>query len=362
MRGLKLKVNASENEAPPRDFDITQSGSFTKGDFKINQNWKNMSLNDLETKHLLGKGSSGNVYLVCHKASGQLFALKYISVFDDQKRKTIINELQTLYSASSEHLIGFFGAFYQEGNIQIALEYMEGGSLSDIIKTVQGPIPEPFLSRIMQQVMLGLRYLHKERHLVHRDLKPGNILFNSKGQFKISDFGVSAELDHTGAECGSFVGTVTYMSPERLEGKKYSFASDIWALGIIVLESVTGKFPFRDEHDKPIGVFWELLNTIKMKAPPSLSPHQGYSSEVCDFIALCLQKDPKQRATVSELLEHPFITKHCSNSPTSGAEWQQYNNWIDTLIKIRSQTEKYVQSEQQEKTHSLETKLKKLVL
>lgn len=112
MRGLKLKVNASENEAPPRDFDITQSGSFTKGDFKINQNWKNMSLNDLETKHLLGKGSSGNVYLVCHKASGQLFALKYISVFDDQKRKTIINELQTLYSASSEHLVGVLLIFH----------------------------------------------------------------------------------------------------------------------------------------------------------------------------------------------------------------------------------------------------------
>jgi len=67
--------------------------------------------------------------------------------------------------------IGFFGAFYQEGNIQLALEYMEGGSLSDIIKTVQGPIQEKFLSRIIQQVMLGLRYLHKERHLIHRDLK-----------------------------------------------------------------------------------------------------------------------------------------------------------------------------------------------
>ena len=105
MRGLRLNMNAEESEAPRRDYDITQSGSFTKGDFKINMSWKNMSLNDLETMHMLGKGSSGNVYLVSHKASGQLLALKYISVFDDQKRKTIINELQTLYSASSEFLV-----------------------------------------------------------------------------------------------------------------------------------------------------------------------------------------------------------------------------------------------------------------
>ncbi|EFC38137.1 predicted protein [Naegleria gruberi] len=349
----------TESEAPRRDYDITQSGSFTKGEFKINMSWKNMSLNDLETLHMLGKGSSGNVYLVSHKASGQFLALKYISVFDDQKRKTIINELQTLYTASSEFLIGFFGAFYQEGNIQIALEYMEGGSLSDIIKTVQGPIQEKFLARIIQQVCLGLKYLHKERHLVHRDLKPGNILFNTKGQFKISDFGVSAELDNTGAECGSFVGTVTYM---RLEGKKYSFASDIWALGIIVLESVTGKFPFRDEQDEAIGVFWELLNTIKTKEPPSISTNMGYSKDVCDFIALCLQKDPKQRATVSDLLEHPFISKHCTHTPTSASEWQQYNNWINQLVKIRSQTEKSAQLDQNIKTQSLENKLKAMVL
>ena len=106
MRGLRLNMN-TESEAPRRDYDITQSGSFTKGEFKINMSWKNMSLNDLETLHMLGKGSSGNVYLVSHKASGQFLALKYISVFDDQKRKTIINELQTLYTASSEFLVGF---------------------------------------------------------------------------------------------------------------------------------------------------------------------------------------------------------------------------------------------------------------
>ena len=184
---------------------------------------------------------------------------------------------------------------------------------------------------------------------------------------------MSAELDNTGAECGSFVGTVTYMryvwlqprsnqkSPERLEGKKYSFASDIWALGIIVLETVTGKFPFRDDNDQAINVFWELLNTIKMKDPPSIQPHQGYSPEVCDFISLCLQKEPKLRAGVSELLEHPFITKHGTMS-TSLTDWQQYNQWIEQLVRIRAQTEKTAQNDQHSKQQNIRDKLKNFVL
>jgi len=105
-KGLRLNMALSEAPEERKDYDITQSGSFTKGEFKINMNWKDISLTDLQTLHLLGKGSSGNVYLVVHKESNQLLALKYISVFDDQKRKTIINELQTLYTSRSEYLVG----------------------------------------------------------------------------------------------------------------------------------------------------------------------------------------------------------------------------------------------------------------
>ncbi|KAL9645951.1 hypothetical protein ABK040_001059 [Willaertia magna] len=352
MRRLKIDLGASNGNLKSRDYDITQSGSFTKGNFKVNMDWKGLSLVDLQTLGLLGQGSSGSVYLARHIPSGQLLALKFISVFDDMKRKTITNELQTLYSASSEYLIGFFGAFYQEGNFQLALEYMEGGSISDILKTIQTGIPELYLSHMIHQVLLGLRYLHKDRHLVHRDLKPGNVLFNSKGQFKISDFGVSAELDNTGAECATFVGTVTYMSPERLEGQKYSYASDIWALGVIVLESVTGRFPFRDENDQPHQQFWVLLNAIKNGDPPSLNPKDGYSFEVCDFISRCLQKDPKQRASTVDLLEHPFIKKSLFFTEKEELE---YLYWINHLIEVREQ-------QSQSKQTNIQNKLRKLEL
>jgi serine/threonine protein kinase len=120
---------------------------------------------------MLGQGASGVVYKALHKPTGRVLALKDISVFDAEKRKQIIKELQTLYSSSCPYLVGFYGAFYSDGSISIALEYMEGGSLADVYKLF-GKIPEGVLSKITHQVLLGLYYLHKDRHVVHRDLKP----------------------------------------------------------------------------------------------------------------------------------------------------------------------------------------------
>merc|ERR1719261_1871800 len=93
-------------------------------------------------------------------------------------------------------------------------------------------VPESVLAPVTKAVLKGLDYLHTKRHLVHRDLKPGNLLFANDGKVKITDFGVSQELESTKGDAGSFVGTVTYMAPERLQGEKYQYGVDIWALGI----------------------------------------------------------------------------------------------------------------------------------
>jgi len=130
----------------------------------------------------------------------------------------------------------------------IVLEYMDGGSLADVLIATQltgsGAPSELVLGRIAAKTLAGLNYLHRERHQVHRDIKPGNILLNSRGEIKISDFGLSAELDSTKEMCATFIGTHAYMSPERLGGKPYSFASDIWSLGITLIECAIGQFPY----------------------------------------------------------------------------------------------------------------------
>ncbi|RZR73166.1 hypothetical protein BHM03_00020982 [Ensete ventricosum] len=159
-----------------------------------------------------------------------------------EKRQQLLNEIRTLCEASCyPGLVEFHGAFYipESGQISIALEYVDGGSLADILK-LQKLIPEAVLSCIVQ----GLNYLHGVRRLVHRDLKPANLLINLKGETKITDFGVSAGLDNSVAMCATFVGTVTYMSPERIRNESYSFAADIWSLGLTILECGTGKFPY----------------------------------------------------------------------------------------------------------------------
>ena len=126
------------------------------------------------------------------------------------------------------------GVRYTEGSIQIAMTFMDGGSLGDLVAKT-GPLPSDALAAITRQVLGALVDL-RERHLVHRDLKPQNILLSLNGDVKVSDFGCVAELQDSFGKCGTFVGTVPYMSPERIQGHEYGYASDVWALGLTLHE------------------------------------------------------------------------------------------------------------------------------
>jgi serine/threonine protein kinase len=117
-------------------------------------------------------------------------------------------------------------------------------------------------------------------HQVHRDLKPENILLNSMGDVKLTDFGISKELDNTLAMCKTMVGTRAYMSPERTQGAKYSYSSDVWSLGIILYEMATFKYPY-NEKDSSFG----LYNSIVDSPAPTLTSQTGHSPELCSFLS-----------------------------------------------------------------------------
>lgn len=190
----------------------------------------------------------------------------------------------------------FHGAFYtpDSGQISIALEYMDGGSLADILR-VKKRIPEPVLSAMFQKLLQGLNYLHGVRHLVHRDIKPANLLVDLKGEAKITDFGISAGLESSVAMCATFVGTVTYMSPERIKNDSYSYPADIWSLGLALFECGTGEFPYTAIKG-PVNLMLQILED------PSPSPsEQIFSPEFCSFINTCLQKDPDARPTAEQV-------------------------------------------------------------
>lgn len=254
----------------------------------------------------IGNGASSVVQRAIHIPTHRIIALKRINIFEKEKRQQLLTEIRTLCEAPCyQGLVEFHGAFYSpdSGQINIALEYMDGGSLADVLK-VQKRIPEPVLSFMVQKLLHGLNYLHGVRHLVHRDIKPANLLINLKGEPKITDFGISAGLENSMAMCATFVGTVTYMSPERIRNENYSYPADIWSLGLALFECGTGEFPYK-ANEGPVNLMLQILED------PSPSPSRClFSPEFCSFIDTCLQKDADKRPTAEQLLSHPFITKY----------------------------------------------------
>ncbi|EEC80000.1 hypothetical protein OsI_21652 [Oryza sativa Indica Group] len=145
-------------------------------------------------------------------------------------------------------------------------------------------------------------YLHHEKRIIHRDLKPSNILINHMGEVKISDFGVSAIIASSSAQRDTFTGTYNYMAPERISGQKHGYMSDIWSLGLVILELATGEFPYPRRES-----FYELLEAVVEHPPPS-APSDQFTEEFCSFVSACMQKKASDRSSAQILLNHPFLS------------------------------------------------------
>ncbi|XP_021960285.1 dual specificity mitogen-activated protein kinase kinase dSOR1 isoform X3 [Folsomia candida] len=293
---------------------------------------------DFEKIGELGAGNGGVVTKVLHKLSGLIMARKMIHLeVKPAVKKQIIRELKILHECNSPFIVGFYGAFYSDGEISICMEYMDGGSLDLVIKRY-GRIPESILGRITSAVLRGLAYLRDKHNIIHRDVKPSNILVNSRGEIKICDFGVSGQLIDSMAN--SFVGTRSYMSPERLQGTHYSIASDIWSLGLSLVEMAVGGYPIppaghcsetRNAAPGAMAIF-ELLNYIVNEPPPKLPPNQ-FSPEFEDVVNRCLQKDPNARADLNTLMNDRWVRR-----------WEDANidmsGWVQKTMENQTPSDK----------------------
>lgn len=260
---------------------------------------------ELERVNRIGSGSGGTVYKVVHRTTGRPYALKVIyGNHEEAVRRQICREIEILRDVDNPNVVKCHDMYDHGGEIQVLLEFMDGGSLEGIHVG-----NENHLSHLTCQILSGLAYLHR-RKIVHRDIKPSNLLVNSRKQVKIADFGVSRILAQTMDPCNSSVGTIAYMSPERINtdlnhGKYDGYAGDIWSFGVSILEFYLGRFPFAVGRQ---GDWASLMCAICMSDPPE-APASA-SSEFRDFISCCLQREPIRRWTASQLLRHPFIVTH----------------------------------------------------
>ncbi|UYV72527.1 MAP2K1, partial [Cordylochernes scorpioides] len=326
-----------------------------------------LSSEDLVNLGELGAGNGGVVTKVLHRSSGFIMARKLIHLeVKPAIRNQIIRELKVLHGCNSPHIVGFYGAFYSSGEINICMEYMDGGSLDLVLKKA-GKIPEPILGKVTIAVLKGLTYLREKHQIMHRDVKPSNMLVNSRGEIKICDFGVSTQLIDSMAN--SFVGTRSYMSPERLQGTHYTVQSDIWSLGLSLVEMAVGRYPIPPPDPRELAAIFgsayqprledpaaqspspgtrpvsfnlplgdsprimsvfELLNYIVNEQPPSV-PSSVFSSEFKDLVDQCLKKNPAERADLKSLMVHPFIKK-------SESEEVDFAGWVCNTMELDPST------------------------
>ncbi|GAB5033822.1 serine threonine protein variant 3 [Nannochloropsis oceanica] len=228
--------------------------------------------------------------------------------------------------APCPYIVSFYDAFAdaKHGCLTLVVEYMNGGSLQDLLVDRGGCRNEDILAHISYNVLMGLDYLHA-RKMIHRDIKPSNLLLNSAGFIKLADFGVSRSLDSSsnsnsggvvedggdgvregGREkkpvlADTFIGTLGYMSPERIMGQGYSFEADIWGFGLSILAVAVGAFPLKQSTP----CYWGLVHAVCDSPAPEVPAY--FSSQFRDFVEQCLVKDPEQRASSQALLSHPFI-------------------------------------------------------
>uniref|UniRef100_A0A7S4DIJ9 mitogen-activated protein kinase kinase n=2 Tax=Lotharella globosa TaxID=91324 RepID=A0A7S4DIJ9_9EUKA len=274
----------------------------------------------------LGSGTSGVVHRA--KYQGKDIALKVIDIFERNKRHQLLKEIRSMSKVVSPFVASLIGAFFRDGAIYIALEYLEAGSLEDILKVTTFPIPA--IRVVSQQLVSGLLALHKFK-CMHRDIKPSNICLSVRGEAKFTDFGISREVTETVGIAKTFIGTCTYMSPERIQGKEYTFNSDIWSLGLTLLQSVVGRYPYT-----VTGVYLDLMQQIVENPAPRFPENEKDANgntgvrerrkRFRKFIASCLQKDPTKRSSARELMNHDFVAGH--GDCRGGDEKVRLASWI----------------------------------
>lgn len=292
----------------------SHGGLDSSGKLQVNNKTYNFTADDLKDLGEIGRGNYGTVNKMLHEMSNTIMSVKRIrSVVDEKEQRQMLMELDAVMRSNDcPYIVQFYGALFKEGDCWICMELMDI-SLDKFYKFTYGhlksSIPEDILGKITVATVKALNYLKEKLKIIHRDVKPSNILLDRRGNIKLCDFGISGQLVDSIAKSRD-AGCRPYMAPERIDphhsSRGYDVRSDIWSLGITLMEVATGRFPY----PKWNSVFDQLTQVVQGPAPQLNASEGRFSEDFLNFLNTCLTKEERQRPKYNKLLEHPFIKRY----------------------------------------------------
>src|SRR2546429_5066203 len=247
-------------------------------------------------KRKLGSGGMADVYLAEDQDLGRPAALKLVEdrhSSDEQFVERFRREAQSAAGLNHPNIVSIFDRGRAEGTYYIAMEYLDGRTLKELLVR-NGPTPVPIAIDYARQIIGALSFAHRNG-IIHRDIKPHNIVVGGDGRLKVTDFGIARSGTSQMTEVGSIVGTAQYLSPEQARGAPVDPRSDLYSLGVVLYELLTGTVPF--SGDTPVEIAMKHLSTV----PEPPSAHRAEIPRDLDYVVMrALAKDPAERYQSAE--------------------------------------------------------------
>lgn len=261
-------------------------------------------IGEYRVSSFLGEGGMGEVYLGVHEKLGRPAAIKILhsSITDENFKTRFFNEARLQASLHHPNIATLYDFREQDDELLIFMEFVDGESLDELVSRRAFSIDETLT--VFASICEAVGYIH-QNGIVHRDIKAQNIKLTSGGSVKLLDFGIAKETaSHGLTQTGGVIGTPNYLSPEQLTGEKATSQADVWALGVLLYEMLTGKLPF--EGDTLAGLVLKIT-TAQFIPPESVNP--GIPREAANIVRKCLKRDPRARyQTADELANAVRLT------------------------------------------------------